>query len=221
LDVWNPLIELSEEIKKRFDKHLNKSRTEHFFNDWEDTFWESDIIRKCHLKTIDNRETQKTWLLHVNIFPNIQYDFPILGFDIVAGKNKITGSFFDYSPVNKNHEYMSFFNNTTKQLEWNKPRELPDWAKEIFSNNMIAVGNLKDEAEISQLCDVSSKLINYYLDNLEEYAILYDTETIKNIHNKYCVNQKKNPHLHRSILSMGISESEKDEYVSKHLFQEI
>lgn len=221
MDVWNPLIELSEEIKKRFDKHLNKSRTEHFFNDWEDTFWSNDIIKKCHLKTIDNRETQKTWLLHINIFPNTQYDFPILGFDIVAGKNKITGSFFDYSPVNKNHAYMDFFNNTTKQLEWNKPRELPDWAKEIFSNNMIAVGNLKDEEEISQLCDVSLKLINYYLDNLEEYAILYDTDVIKNIHNKYCINQKKNPHLHRSILSMGISESDKDNYVNNHLFKEI
>jgi len=221
LAVWNPLIDLSEEIKKTFDRHLNKTSTEHFFNDWEDTFWESDAIRKCHLKTIDNRETQKTWLLHINIFPNIDYDLPILGFDIVAGKNKITGSFFDYSPVNENHPYMEFFKETTKTLEWNKKRELPDWAKEIFSDNMIAVGNLRDEEEIEQLSQVSLKLVNYYLDNIEKYDILGNSSSIKDIHNKYCTNQKKNPHLHRSILSMGISESDKDSYVNNHLFKEI
>jgi hypothetical protein len=39
--------------------------------------------------------------------------------------------------------------------------------------------------------------------------------------NKYCENQKMNPHLHRSILAMGISEEDKDEYVNNVLFEEI
>ena len=39
--------------------------------------------------------------------------------------------------------------------------------------------------------------------------------------NIYCRNQKLNPHLHRSILAMGISEENKDRYVNKVLFEEI
>jgi hypothetical protein len=39
--------------------------------------------------------------------------------------------------------------------------------------------------------------------------------------NKYCENQKMNPHLHRSILAMGISEADKDAYVNSVLFEEI
>jgi hypothetical protein len=38
---------------------------------------------------------------------------------------------------------------------------------------------------------------------------------------KYCENQKMNPHLHRSILAMGISEEDKDDYVNNVLFEEI
>jgi hypothetical protein len=38
--------------------------------------------------------------------------------------------------------------------------------------------------------------------------------------NKYCENQKMNPHLHRSILAMGISEEAKERYVNNVLFEE-
>jgi hypothetical protein len=39
--------------------------------------------------------------------------------------------------------------------------------------------------------------------------------------NKYCINQKMNKMLHSSILAMGISESDKNDYVNDVLFEEI
>ena len=57
-------------------------------------------------------------------------------------------------------------------------------------------------------------------DNLEENAFHTNRDT-KPLLNKYCINQKKNPHLHRSILAMGISEEGKDRYVNNVLFEEI
>ena len=105
-------------------------------------------------------------------------------------------------------------------LEWNKPRELPPWAKEIFSENMIAVGNINTEEELDQFIMVTSDLVTHYLENLEQNAFKTNRNTIP-ILNKYCSNQKLNPHLHRSILAMGISEADKDAYVNGVLFEEI
>lgn len=217
--VWNSLIELSTQIEQIFDKHFERYPiTEDInFSGWKDTYWKSNHIRKCHLKTIDNRNTQKLWLMHINIFPNANLNTPILGFDIVAGPSKITGSFFDYSPVDA-HPFMDYYHNKVRDLEWNKPRELPDWAKTIFSDHMIAVGNIKTDKEINQLTDICLNLIHYYVVNLGQYDKLGD---YKELQNRYCRNQKLNPHLHRSILAMGISEEDKNRYVNNVLFEEI
>jgi hypothetical protein len=136
----------------------------------------------------------------------------------VAGPNKITGSFFDYSPVDK-HPYMDYFYSRVKDLSWNKPRELPDWAQQIFSKNMIAAGNIRTEEEIKQLSDVCFELIRYYIENSN--SINNKVGDYKDNHNFYCKQQKLNPHLHRSIISMGISEEDKDRYVNRVLFEEI
>lgn len=223
MEIWEPLIELSEEIKSIFESNFERYDlgVKYDFDGWEDSFWKSDQVRKCHLKTIDNRETQKTWLMHINIFPTLNKNVPILGFDIVAGASKITGSFFDFSPVSGYHPYMQYFKKKTENLEWNKKRELPEWARNIFSDSMIAAGNIKEIHEINQLKEVSLDLIKYYVQNLQSDSFICEEHKIKPVHNYYCQQQKLNPHLHRSILAMGISEEDKNNYVNKALFEEI
>jgi hypothetical protein len=220
LEIWDNLITLSDNIDAFFNANLNSFPISEEINfvGWKDKYWQSKNIRKCHLKTIDNRDTQKLWLMHINIFPNTNTRLPILGFDIVAGANKITGSFFDYSPVD-NHPYMDYFYSKVKDLSWNKPRELPEWAQNIFSKNMIAVGNIRTEEEIEQLSSVCFDLIQYYVENAN--AVDKCANDYKDKHNYYCKQQKLNPHLHRSIISMGISEDDKNRYVDKVLFEEI
>lgn len=217
--IWEKLASLTDRIEEVFDKNLDRvlSDTSLSFSGWEDSYWESHHIRKCHVQSIDKRESQKLMLLHITIFPKTSISTPILGFDVVAGQNKITGSFFDYSPIGT-HQYLDHFSKVVSKLEWNKPRELPDWAKPIFSENMIAVGNLKEEFEIDQLCDVAVSLIEYYLNNLGNFDIKGD---FKKKQNFYCSQQKKNPHLHRSMLAMGITEEQKDKYINEILFEEI
>ena len=217
--IWNKLIDLSEKIENIFDENFKRYPiTEDVnFSGWKDLYWKSDYIRKCHLKTIDNRDTQKMWLMHVNIFPNTNLNLPILGFDIVAGCNKITGAFFDYSPVDK-HQFIDYYNTRTQKLTWNKPRVLPDWTKHIFSPNIIAVGNVKSEEEIDQLYSECLHLIDYYVTNS---GLHNRTGDYKEQHNYYCKQQKLNPHLHKSILNMGLSEENKNKYINNVLFEEV
>lgn len=219
-DLWDKLEDLSGRIEKLFDSNFKRNVPEKFdfkFEGWKDNFWSSEEVRKCHLKIIDNRESRKLWLMHINIFPHTAINLPILGFDIVAGPKKITGAFFDYS-INQSHPYMDYISMATRNLSWNKPRELPPWASSIFSPSMIAVGNVSDE--IDQLCDVTLDLTEYYVENIKSNS-LYTMYDQKYWHNFYCQKQKENPHLHRSILAMGISEEDKNRYVNEILFEEI
>lgn len=224
--MWNRLNEYSDSIKARFDRHfsrfVNPLYTEDMhFPGWKDTFWTSAQVSKAHLKNIEPADGKGLWLMHVNVFPRPSFELPILGFDIVAGPKKITGSFMDYSPLHGfSHPYHDYMEMRVRGLEWNKPRELPEWAQEIFSSDMIAVGNINTEEELEQFIHVTSDLVDHYLDNLILNAFPTDRDT-KSILNKYCKNQKLNPHLHRSILAMGISEKDKDRYINEILFQEI
>jgi hypothetical protein len=107
----------------------------------------------------------------------------------------------------------------TKDISWNKPRELPDWALNIFSENMIAAGNIQDE-EVDILCSLTYDLTKHYVENINQNSFETGLD-MTDWHNIYCVNQKKNPHLHKSILAMGISEDDKNRYVNNTLFEEI
>lgn len=224
MELWNRLDDYAQTLSDKFDTHFHRYDNPKYTEDlhfagWNDTFWHSDEVYKCHLKTIKPEDGKGLWLMHINIFPEGGYELPILGFDIVAGPKKITGSFMDFSPLHGHdhvmHEYMR---DKVEGLEWNKPRELPPWAKEIFSDNMLAVGNIRDGEELDQFMAITNDLVDYYLNNLEQLTIHSERDTIP-ILNKYCTNQKMNPHLHRSILAMGISEEDKDRYVNNVLFE--
>ena len=58
-------------------------------------------------------------------------DAPIFGFDVIAGKNIITGCFHDYSvTVNKDHDMCIWFAEHVKQLScqfMSKPVKLYRW----------------------------------------------------------------------------------------------
>lgn len=229
MEIWNRLNEYASYISDKFDdsfvRYDNPKYTDDMrFPGWTDTFWQSVAVSKAHLKTIVPENDKGLWLMHVNVFPRPGVELPILGFDIVAGPKKITGSFMDYSPLHGfPHPYHQYMEMVVKNLEWNKPRELPEWAQEIFSKDMIAVGNINTDEELEQFIEVTKDLLDYYLDNIQPNAFtLYDgSRDTTPILNKYCANQKMNPHLHRSILAMGISEADKNRYINDVLFEEI
>jgi phycocyanobilin:ferredoxin oxidoreductase len=159
----------------------------------------------------------------MNVFPAKDIDVPIFGLDVVATPNKVSGCFCDYSPTNDSpiqKEYMDFFENITSTLEWKRERELPPWAQEIFSKNMIAAGAVKEGEEADQLCIVAKTLTDFYFNMLQNEKATEGLDTTE-AQNKYCINQKMNKMLHTSLLAMGVEEGPKDDYVNNLLFEEI
>jgi phycocyanobilin:ferredoxin oxidoreductase len=159
-------------------------------------------------------------MMHCCIFPHIHNPAPIFGLDVVAGKNKITGFFHDFSPAGDVfHPMIDWFFDETTQLEWRKPRKLPDWAERIFSTGMVAAGNLQEESELEQLIELSKKTLTHYLNTIDETSrTVLDTTSHQNF---YCDNQKQNPHTPKVMSSLGLNEEDVKVFIQDCLFPEI
>jgi phycocyanobilin:ferredoxin oxidoreductase len=169
---------------------------------------------------VDARESKGLWMMHCCIFPHIHNPAPIYGFDVIAGKNKITGCFHDYSKAgDAEHPMMDWFADEAQKLEWNKTRKLPDWAERIFSPSMVAAGNVQDEEELEQIFAMAKTTLAHYLETVGETNNTANNTT--EAQNYYCENQKQNPHTPRVMVSLGLSEEDVRHFIQECLFPEI
>lgn len=222
--LWNQLIDLQVMLEDQFNTTgnlINESNGDRF-NDkgWVHCVWESDIYRRAHIDIIDERNTRGLWMLHCCIFPHIHNPAPIFGFDVVAGKNKITGCFHDFSPAgDKDHPMIKWFENEVSELEWTKLRELPDWAKRIFTPSMIAASNIQSSDEIAQIIKTVTLTSKHYLS-----SVAATNNTVKSTvaeQNYYAHNQKLNPHTPKVMAALGLNEEEINIFIQHCLFPEI
>lgn len=219
------MVTIQHQIEELFNKNLEPYKEQGLerFNkeNWLNLTWKSKKFRRAHIDVVDARETKRLWMMHVCVFPVVNSGAPIYGFDVIAGEKKITGAFHDFSIVDPNHTANKKFEDMVSKTQWKKERELPDWAKEIFSKNMVAAGNLREEEEIKQLSDLVLETTKWYIEEmpvLEGYQEDYDaTEN----HNRYAYYQKQNPHTPRTMKSLGLDEKDVDVFVSKCLFPDI
>lgn len=225
-EIWENLIEIQNYFINEFDSTGTRTIEEgmdKFNNDnWVNIVWKSDNYRRAHVDVVDARNTKGLWMMHCCIFPHIHNDGPIFGFDIIAGKNKITGAFHDFSPsVNSEHQMMKQFSDIVNSLEWRKERDLPDWAKQIFSNSMVAAGNIKDIEEIQQLKELVMDTTEYYLENIGNYNGFADDKMGIDAHNHYAYYQKQNPHTPKTMIALGLNEDDVKEFIEVCLFPDI
>jgi phycocyanobilin:ferredoxin oxidoreductase len=222
--VWDTLINIQNLLEAEF----GRTGTEIFepgmdrFNQpgWINRVWTSDRYRRAHVDVVDARASKGLWMMHCCIFPHTHNSAPIYGFDVVAGKNKMTGCFHDYSRTSDpNHPMMEWFEGEVSKLEWRKPRPLPEWATNIFSPSMVAAGNVSDESELDQITAMARTTLSHYLATVgETNNTAADTTTFQNY---YCQNQKQNPHTPRVMVSLGLSEEDVQVFIQDCLFPEI
>ncbi len=224
VNVWDTLIDIQQLLESKFDE----TGTEIFepgmdrFNQpgWVNRVWTSGSYRRAHIDVVDARETKGLWMMHCCIFPHIHNPAPIYGFDVIAGKNKITGCFHDFSPAGDNeHPLIDWFAEQAQQLQWNKTRKLPEWAERIFTGSMIAAGNVQKEEELEQIFNIANKTVQHYLGAVSETNNTANNTT--DAQNYYCENQKQNPHTPRVMASLGLDEEDVRVFIQECLFPEI
>jgi hypothetical protein len=76
---------------------------------WVNRVYTSNLYRRAHIDIVDARDSKGLWMMHCCIFPHTHNPAPIFGFDVIAGKSKITGCFYDYSAAGDNEHPMLEF----------------------------------------------------------------------------------------------------------------
>jgi hypothetical protein len=224
MTIWNQLIQLQDKIIEKFESVAEKVDEPEMsrFNQpgWINQFWSNQQIRRAHIDVVDARETKKLWMMHVCVFPQCTDTAPIYGLDVIAGEKKVTGFFHDFSPtVAPNHTMIVNFGKTVAEYNWKKERTLPDWAQAIFSEHMVAVGNVNTNEELTSLIDLSLNNLDYWLSYYRHATC--DYEQGKFAQNRYAQYQKQNPHTPRTMKALGLNEDDVDMFIQKCLFPEI
>lgn len=222
--VWHSLINIQTLFEQKFSETgqaVDEPGMDRFNQPgWVNQVWRSDRYRRAHVDVVDARDRRGLWMMHCCVFPHTHNPAPIFGFDVIAGKNKITGCFIDYSPAgDPNHPMIKYFAEEVSRYEWIKKRELPEWAQRIFSAHMIAAGNVQDTQELKQIEGLAHILINHYLETVSD-----TNNTVENTadqHNFYAQNQKQNPHTPKVMTSLGLNEEDVRVFVQDCLFPEI
>jgi phycocyanobilin:ferredoxin oxidoreductase len=226
--IWDKLIDCKEEIINIFNEHAKEIEEPGlgYFNQpengWINRVWANKDVRRAHIDVVDVRDSKGLWMMHVCCFPVLTNDAPIYGFDVIAGKNKMTGAFHDFSPSpDPQHPLVQWYEEEVSDFIPSKKRELPEWATNIFTPSMIAAGNVSSEDEADAIITLALANLRVWFESVPEYTGNAPTELIAGAQNYYCHNQQQNPHTPRVMKSLGLNEADVDKFCTDMLFPKL
>ena len=226
--IWNKLIDCKDDIVTIFEENATEIQEDglEYFNrpdsGWINRVWANDNIRRAHIDVVDARDTKGLWMMHVCIFPTLDNPAPIYGFDVIAGKNKMTGAFHDFSPSSDPaHPMIQGYYESVENFIPEKPRELPEWARNIFTGKMLAAGNVKTEEEATEIIKIALSNLHAYFQEVGETKGEGAPDLVAACQNYYCENQQQNPHTPRTMKSLGLPEADVDRFCTDMLFPKL
>jgi len=226
--IWNKLIDCKDEIINIFDeqaKEIKEPGLDSFNqpdNGWINRVWANDSVRRAHIDVVDARDTKGLWMMHVCIFPTLDNPAPIYGFDVIAGKNKMTGAFLDFSAsATLDHPMIQGYFDSVEHFVPEKQRELPQWAKNIFTGKMLAAGNVKTDEEATEIIRIALDNLRTYFDEVGETKGEGNPEIVAPCQDWYCHNQQQNPHTPAVMKSLGLPEDQVDIFCRDMLFPKL
>ena len=230
--IWDTLIDGKDHIIKLFDEYATETEEPglSYFNQpdngWINRVWSNSNIRRAHIDVVDARNTKGLWMMHVCVFPQLNNAGPIYGFDVIAGKNKMTGAFHDFSPLfgpdgGNDDNLTEWYYNEIADFIPSKKRELPEWAKNIFSGGMLAAGNVTDTDEAVRIVNIAVNNLKVYFEAIGDCEHTEDTEWVKEGQNYYAHNQQQNPHTPNVMKSLGLNEADVERFCTDMLFPKV
>jgi len=219
-EIWDKMIECESAIIEKCSALGEETFDDPEFG-WLNRVFRGEHFRRAHIDSVDARDSKGLYMTHICVFPNYDNDAPIYGFDIICGKNKVTGAFHDYSPTaDWSHPMVNLFGEFVQDLEWKKERQLPDWAQAIFSKHMVAASNVRIE-EMQQVVTMALDNLDTYLAELPTYTTSsVDSALIREKQNRYCAYQKQNPHTPKVMESLGLDPVDVRTFIDECLFPE-
>jgi hypothetical protein len=211
--IQNYFNELSLLFKEEFgDPKAEKLPFQRDAHEWLNYFYNSKVFRHIHLEFY---QTDKLCVLHSNIFPQPLVDMPIMGFDMIAIGEKITGLFFDFTPTVSTSSILEHSLKKLKGRYNSTERKLPEWAT-FFSNDFYCV--TPDPSELPDMLKDIKRYLEYYL--YMGRGLREEYEYNVHIQNGYCKGQQKNDKTLKALAAeVGLPDAKC--FMMKYLFPEI
>lgn len=158
-------------------------------------------------------------ILHCVMFPNVQYNLPMFGCDIVTGKGGVSAAIVDLSPINGLPAAYTEKLSSLKNIEFSQPRDLPEWGN-IFSPYCLFVRPSNSQEEQLFLERVTDYLkIHCAQSQQSEPTNLSQSELNKIAQEYYCSRQKENDKTRR-ILEKAFGTDWAHKYMDMVLFDQ-
>lgn len=226
--IWNQLIQCQTDIIEIFNEYAQEieepglSRFNQPDGGWINRVWSNGSVRRAHIDVVDARESKGLWMMHVCCFPDLQNDSPIYGFDVIAGAKKMTGAFHDFSPSsNLEHPMIDGYRDSVRDFIPTKQRELPEWAKNIFTDSMLAAGNVRTEEEAVAIIEIALNNLRAWFQEVPLSDGNAQIEIVAAAQDYYCHNQQQNPHTPNVMKSLGLPEEDVDIFCRDMLFPKL
>lgn len=211
MQAWNEFIDFSEYLKTTMSGYCGSPSVE-VVDQHTNYYYASEKTDLAHISIIDMRESKKMWMMHVACYSKSEYPMPIYGFDVICGARKVTGCFHDMSPTTS-----GYYSKASEDFKANvapfipkRTRDLPPWAKEIFSDHMVVAGATDDVTEIKNLVHMGKENLHAWFKELTgNFPLQSDHARIVDYsHNraKYCKNQLENTNSKNVMVSLGLEE---------------
>ena len=226
--IWNHLIQCQNDIINIFDKYAKEIEEPGLAafnqpdNGWVNRVWANDSVRRAHIDVVDARDSKGLWMMHVCCFPVLNNDAPIYGFDVIAGKNKMTGAFHDFSPsATFDHPMIDGYKESVEDFIPKKQRKLPEWATNIFTDKMLAAGNVNSEEEACAIIDIALANLRAWFEEVPQFDGFGDSSLVQASQDYYCHNQQQNPHTPTVMKSLGLPEEDVEVFCRDMLFPKL
>ena len=226
--IWNHLINCQNQIIDIFNEYANEIQEPGLDtfnqpdNGWINRVWANSSVRRAHIDVVDARNSKGLWMMHVCCFPDLHNDAPIYGFDVIAGKNKMTGAFHDFSPsATLDHPMIDGYKESVEDFIPKKQRELPEWARNIFTDKMLAAGNVNTEEEAVAIIDIAIANLRAWFEEVPQFDGFGDATLVKASQNYYAHNQQQNPHTPAVMKSLGLPEEDVEVFCRDMLFPKL
>jgi hypothetical protein len=102
-----------------------------------------------------------------------------------------------------------------------KQRELPEWARNIFTDKMLAAGNVRTDEEADEIIRIALSNLRAYFDEVGLTKGEGQTDLVQASQDYYCHNQQQNPHTPRVMKSLGLNEADVDKFCTDMLFPKL
>ena len=185
----------------------------------ENHCYQTPQFRKLHLELAQVGNNLD--ILHCVMFPHPNYNLPLFGVDIVAGKKGISAAIVDLSPVNSQRVLPIAYQKVLRklpQVDFSQQRDLPQWG-DIFSEFCLFVKPVNQLEEAAFLDHVKTFLKLHCQISLTAKPVeSQDLEAeILAGQNYYCNQQRQNDKTRR-VLEQSFGKEWTERYLITMLF---